>query len=503
MINSSIGAVRKFAFFSLAPVLIPISVALLAVAVSTIVKSGLPAIFWYAWFVSTLAMLFLWLRRGRVLKTSESEGLVSVRPDPSWGRSQKEVFEELAPFVSNLVSSEAGVKELPSQALSVFRQVAKRLGRKGEFAEYEITIPEILLMLETLASQYRSILRAQVPLIDTVNVSHALLLHKHQSKLEYGAKWLGRAKMVYRGWRLSTPGGVISELRDRVFGPLVDDSMKNLSLSLRRDFLMDVARVSIDLYGGSFRTAIEELPNSTLYALDERRMAGAVEPIRIVVVGQVSSGKSTLMNALLDEVKAEVGMLPVTNQVSVYEYVLGDGSATRLVDTPGIGSGGQPNSVALNEALAADIIIWLMRADQQAKRADQEAYRFLDEYFSKEENKLRKRPTILGVISHADRLRDFSAGKGLAPQAEASLVSYCAQYVPAIDWQVCTLDGDQFGISEVKKHIADLRDEAVNTLLNRRRNDMSKSRVSLADLKRFGRGVKSAAKGALPPNKVS
>lgn len=495
---SAMAAARKLAFASLAPVLIPLLIALVAVGLHAIVKLGLPVIFWYAWFASTLAMVALWLWRRHVLRVSNLESMLSVKPDPSWGSYHKTVFEEVEPFVRKLASADAAIQELPSQALGVFREVAKRIGRKGEFAEYEITIPEILLMLEKLAREYRSIFRAQVPLIDSINVSHALLLNKHKRKLESGVKWLGHAKLVYRGLRLSTPAGVISEIRDQVFGAVVDESKRNLSFSLRRGFLMDVARVSVDLYSGNFRHAIEEVPESAFYALDRQRMAESVEPIRIVLVGQVSSGKSTLVNALLDDVRAEVGILPVTDLVNVYEYVLADGVKTRVVDTPGIGSVERGQKVAIEEALAADIVIWLMRADQQAKRADQEAYQWFDDFFSREENRLRKRPAVLAVISHADRLNSYIEGQGLPPDIESSLVSYCSQYVDAAHWQVCALNGDQLGLADVKERIAGLRDEAVQTLLNRKRNDMRRSRLGITDLARFGRGVKSAVRQSLP-----
>ena len=498
MTMSAMAAARKLALASLAPVLIPLLIALLAVALHTIVKSGLPSIFWYAWFPSTLAMVALWLSRSHLLRESKLESMLSVKPDPSWGSYHKAVFQDMEPFVRELASTDAPIQQLPSEALTVFRQVARRVGRKGEFAEYEITIPEIMLMLESLARQYRSILRAQIPLIDTINVSHALLLHKHKRKLESGAKWLGRAKLVYRGLRIATPAGVISEIRDQIFSAVVDESKKNLSFSLRRDFLMDVARVSVDLYSGNFRHAVDEIPDSAFYALDRQRMAESVEPIRIVLVGQVSSGKSTLVNALLGDVRAEVGVLPVTDQVTVYEYVLDDGVKTRVVDTPGLGSEKQSQKVAIEEAFSADIVIWLMRADQPAKRADQEAYQRFDEFFSMKENRLRKRPTVLAVVSHADRLKGYKEGQGLPPDIESSLVSYCSQYVDAAHWQVCALHGDQRGLVEVKEYIAGLREEAVQTLLNRKRNDVRSSRVGITDITRLGRGVNSAIRQSLP-----
>jgi len=500
MTSSVIGAARKLAFVYLAPVLIPLLIALIAVAAHVIVEAGLPAIFWYAWFGSTLAMVVVWLWCKYISRASKQESMLTVKPDPSWGSYHKAVFEEMEPFVRKLASADISIQELPSQALDVFREVAKRIGRKGEFAEYEFTIPEILLMLENLAREYRSIFRAQVPLIDSINVSHALLLQKHKRKVKSGVKWLGHAKLVYRGLRLSTPAGVISEIRDQVFGAVVDESKKNLSFSLRMDFLMDVARVSVDLYSGNLRHAIEEIPESAFYALDRQRMADSVEPIRIVLVGQISSGKSTLVNTLVDDLRAEVGILPVTDQVTVYEYALTDGVKTRIVDTPGIGSVKQAQKVAIEEALAADIVIWLMRADQQSKRADQEAYQQFGEFFSREENKLRKRPTVLAVISHADRLKDYKKGQGLPPDIESSLISYCSQYVDAAYWQVCALDDDQLGLGDVKERIAALRDDAVQTLLNRKRNDMRKSRVGIADLTRLGRGVKSVVRQSLSRN---
>jgi tRNA U34 5-carboxymethylaminomethyl modifying GTPase MnmE/TrmE len=89
--------------------------------------------------------------------------------------------------------------------------------------------------------------------------------------------------------------------------------------------------------------------------LAERLSINVSEPFLVVVVGEVNSGKSTLVNALLGGMFAPSGLLPVTDRVCVFQYgetpddVTEHGMTTitrpldvlkqlTIVDTPGVNS---------------------------------------------------------------------------------------------------------------------------------------------------------------------
>ena len=58
-------------------------------------------------------------------------------------------------------------------------------------------------------------------------------------------------------------------------------------------------------------------------------------PLRIAVAGQISAGKSSLINALLGRDVAEVDVIPTTDAARTYETTFDDVEAM-LLDMPGL-----------------------------------------------------------------------------------------------------------------------------------------------------------------------
>ncbi len=72
-----------------------------------------------------------------------------------------------------------------------------------------------------------------------------------------------------------------------------------------------------------------------------------------MVIGQVNVGKSALINALKNDVVAEVDHLPTTEHLTCYPFSMTEQQACHLIDLPG-----------LNEMIEADLILWLVKANQ-------------------------------------------------------------------------------------------------------------------------------------------
>ena len=95
----------------------------------------------------------------------------------------------------------------------------------------------------------------------------------------------------------------------------------------------------MDLYSGRFLITDDQSFESfeSFESVEDKNSMGEVlEPLRISVIGQVSSGKSTLVNRLCGEVVAEVDILPTTDKNTVYEIGLKSGIQVRLCDLPGL-----------------------------------------------------------------------------------------------------------------------------------------------------------------------
>jgi predicted GTPase len=129
--------------------------------------------------------------------------------------------------------------------------------------------------------------------------------------------------------------------------------------------------------------------------------------VTVALVGQVSSGKSSLINALTGAQQAAVDILPKTRNVERYQVQVGEPSASvTLLDTPGYGEAGASADqldqirVALQESNA---VLVVMDAHSPAREADRRTIRELEAWYQSQPQ--LKPPPLLGVLTHIDLLR--------------------------------------------------------------------------------------------------
>jgi hypothetical protein len=97
-------------------------------------------------------------------------------------------------------------------------------------------------------------------------------------------------------------------------GLFVEKTASVLSYRLRayatRMFVLEAGRAAIDLYSG--RLALSEEEVRAAQARDAAEIAAPAGPVRIVLIGQVNAGKSSLLNALAQDIRGAVGPVPTT-----------------------------------------------------------------------------------------------------------------------------------------------------------------------------------------------
>ena len=168
-----------------------------------------------------------------------------------------------------------------------------------------------------------------------------------------------------------------------------------------RLLVLEIGRASIDLYSGRLALSDEELrvaQEGDLVAATQ-----ATVPIRIVLIGQVNAGKSSLVNVLAQEIRSAVGPLPVT--VSAREHLLEqDGRpAVILVDMPGFDESTETSIDPVAQADRADLIMWVVSATQPARGPDRKK---LDGFRAWASAQLARRPPPLVLaLTHVDELR--------------------------------------------------------------------------------------------------
>jgi uncharacterized protein len=118
---------------------------------------------------------------------------------------------------------------------------------------------------------------------------------------------------------------------------LVDRAASVLSYRLRayvtRLLILEVGRASIELYSGRLALSEEEL--RAAQGLDAALAAAPDAPVRIVLAGQINAGKSSLLNALANEIKSAVGPVPTTARVAEYRLEIQGRPAVSVVNAAG------------------------------------------------------------------------------------------------------------------------------------------------------------------------
>ena len=187
-----------------------------------------------------------------------------------------------------------------------------------------------------------------------------------------------------------------------------------------------------------------------------------MQRITVTLVGQVKTGKSSLINGLLGEQRARTDVLPATNDIERYELNT-PGVPTKLVllDTVGFAhTGPRQDQLAVTREAArdSDLLLLVLHARNPARQADLELLKDLQQWFAAHPE--LKKPPIVAVVTHIDLLspamewsppynwqqpsrpKEENIHQSLAA-VESQLGGYLAGMVP-----VCVAAGKVYGIDE-------------------------------------------------------
>jgi predicted GTPase len=144
--------------------------------------------------------------------------------------------------------------------------------------------------------------------------------------------------------------------------------------------------------------------------------------VRILVAGQVAAGKSSLISALLREIKVRVDALAPTKGLRAYELKLEGVAEALLIDSPGIEADDVAIESLKTQAQHCDLLIWVTSAMSPERGRDR---RVLDalRLAAKAE---RRYPPVLAVHTHIDQLQPilewsppYNLDRGESPKAQS------------------------------------------------------------------------------------
>jgi predicted GTPase len=288
------------------------------------------------------------------------------------------------------------------RARQTVEAVARRLRSQDGTAWAQFSLPEVLLLAERLCRDVRREALRHIPGIRTLRLSQLLWVQRLNER--YGAAAQTGWHMGWGLWRLARAAlNPLQAAAQETSGAIVERAASVLSYRLRayatRMLLLEVGRAAIDLYSGRLALSDEELRAAR--ECDLAALVQPVAPVRLILVGQVNAGKSSLVNALAQEARCAVGPLPTTSRAAEYRLELEGRPAVSLVDMPGVGY--STASELLAQAERADLVVWVASATQPARAPDREGLDDLRAWAGAQ--LVRRAPPIVVALTHVDELR--------------------------------------------------------------------------------------------------
>ncbi|MGH8643834.1 MAG: GTPase family protein [Gammaproteobacteria bacterium] len=224
------------------------------------------------------------------------------------------------------------------------------------------------------------------------------------------ASFAGKCYDVYRlgSLAINPVGAVLRELRDLSAHQALRYPADEIKLWLLQSYVKQVAYYAIELYSGAL--TLSDRPTSeyiTRYSRTdlERPALPAEEPLRLLVLGQVKAGKSSLINALFGELRAMTDVLPLTSGIT--PYVLERDEAGRMIVLDSAGYAGPTGDQGFDEAeaelLRSDLILLVCSATNAARHADRQLLNNINALFQRRPDLIA--PPLLCVLTHVDQLR--------------------------------------------------------------------------------------------------
>lgn len=347
-----------------------------------------------------------WVLRDAV--TSAPKGVsLEAEANPNWSARETEAWRSVGQIAEDIdpatLTSRDAILALGTRTIDAVAR-AMHPGEKNPL--WRFTVPEALALVERVSGELGPFVRENIPLGDRLTVGQVLAIYRWRSVL-------GLAETAFDLWRivrlLNPASAITQEMREQVTRQIYDWGRVELGRRLAGAYVREVGRAAIDLYSGRLKVSPEALSTTLTRATREDQAdleaQALAEPLRILVAGQTGAGKSSLVNALSQEVRASVDVLPATPGFTAYALEREGVPAALLVDSKGLADTSSDITALSAEADQSDLILWVISATRPDRETDRKALAALRDRMAA---RIDRRPApILMVFTHIDLLRPF------------------------------------------------------------------------------------------------
>jgi uncharacterized protein len=271
-----------------------------------------------------------------------------------------------------------------------------------------IYIPQAYGLIRGTVDDTDRLMQKLSPALNRVSIGQAYEAYEVYRKLEPSARKLTQV-FNWAQWVLNPAAAAARQVSKGYSDRANQELLLNLSQLIRETALRNLARQASALYSGQTITlpelADDPLPQAQTKTLKEiiaqARSPEKLEtqPVGIILVGRTGAGKSSLINTLFQSDRAEVDILPSTENLQSYHWKIEEEETLTLWDTPGYEQidRAELRELVLDRAATADLLILVTPALDPALQID------LD--FLKELKQELPDLKAIAVVTQVDRLR--------------------------------------------------------------------------------------------------
>jgi hypothetical protein len=332
-----------------------------------------------------------------------------IQPNPNWSDKAQSAWRDLEPLTgrwqtnSDVLTDPGKLLELTNEVLTL---VARHFHANSKYPLLEFPLPYLLRLIVLVCDDIQHEVLDKIPGSHAVRVGD-LLRAKQAVDVFINFKSI----FTIGSWLVNWPGTALAQARGLLLSKGLNAVTTEVSQRLIIAYINKLGYYAIQLYSGQLSlddiVPTERLSDpSTADIAETLARDSSIEPLRFLVLGQVSSGKSSLINALFGEIKSASGFLPTTSNIT--PYILERDGLQRAIILDTAGYGGlmhyQPPTALKRELNNVDVILIACNAAQAARNEDAEQLDAVRQYFI-QACPNQALPVIIAVATHIDRLR--------------------------------------------------------------------------------------------------